>query len=327
MPLTFLNGGSPDYLGQLFTDSDSLLSNINATLQSAGLTTITNSPNLLEMNLLATDNSDSAAIRFTTNITANNTIELQVILAHDSTFSISSPTYKCFATNGQQNRLWLTADQDHLVLCIQDFGGLCYGLHAGYLLRLDPDDTFGFVIGIPCTSVYKSDAYRNQAPISHRYNYTIAKSYATGDKNWFAPATYFPNNSAIEGGEYPSTITGSYFGAGFMNRHANCLVPFGSSLINSSNNAGQNNHIGNVNALNNKSILGEYYAIEGIDTGSEYVDNVPGNQLGQRLYFRGVVQNVVVGMSHLLDGIQIEDLTGKRYISVGGLTYGGIRIA
>lgn len=329
MPLTFLNGGAPDYLGFNFTNSTDLLTEIHTTLLAAGLTSITNTPatGLIELNILALDNSDSHAIRFETNIN-QNVLELIVTLSYDSTFTTNSPAYKLFAENNQSNRLWLTCNSDHLVMCIQEFSGLCHGLHAGYLLRLDANDTYAFVIGIPCTSAYKLDAFNGQAPQSHRFNYTIAKSFHTNSTDWFAPATYFWRNNSESGGSYPDLSQGPYFGCGFMNRHANTILAFGSAVSNSSQNAGRNNHIGNSNGLNNKTILGEYYAIEGSDTGNQqsYTLNEPGKALGEKLYFRGVVQNVVVGMSHLLGGIQIEDEIGQRFISTGGLTYCGIRI-
>jgi len=327
MPLTFLNGGAPNYLGFNFTDSITLLTQMHTTLVAAGLTSITNTPasNIIELEFNATDNADTCAIRIETDIPQSGVLRLSITMAHTSTYAVSSNVYYAFGTDGQQNRLWLTANQDHLAMCVQNFGGLCTGLHAGYLLRLDSSDTYAFALGIPSSSVYRDDGFGGQSPTGDKVNYTIAQAYHDGTTNWFNPANGFRQNLVEAGGTYPRPGVGPYFGCGFINRHASCLMPFSSTISTSASNAGRNNTAGNVNGLNNKSILGEYFAVEGRILNNDYGSGK--GELAPSLYFRGVVQNVVVGMSHLIDGTQIEAVTGERYITTGGLTYQGIRIA
>jgi hypothetical protein len=327
MPLTFLNGTPPDYLGFSFTNSTSLLTAIHDTLVTAGCTSLTNTPGsgIVELLFNATDNSDNCAIRLTTSIPVAGRLRLSVRMAHTSSFTILSNEWRLECTNGSTNRLWLTCNQDHLAMVIQDFSGSCQSLYAGYLLRLDPSDTYAFVIGIPNTVVYdNSTSFNGQATNSNFFSIQIGRDFSTNSINWFYPQLGYFGSLSFNAGGRVSPINGPYFGFGFINRHCVAHLPAVDSNQTSSSNAARNCLNGNSNGLNNKTVLGEYYFVEGNTTDSSYGTNK--GILPPELYFRGVVQSVTVGMSHLLDGVQVTNNLGQRFISGGGLTYQGIRI-
>lgn len=327
MPLTFLNGTAPDYLGFSFSSATSLLTAIHDTMVTAGCTSLTNTPgsNLIELRFNAIDNSNTCAIRFTTSIPVVGRIRLSVRMAHTSAFSILSDEWRIECTNGSTNRLWLTCNQDHMAMVIQDFSGSCQSLFAGYLLRLDPSDTFAFVIGIPNTVVYEnSTSFNGQSTSSNFFSIQVGKDFSTNSINWFYPQNGYLVAASVNAGGRVSPNNGPYFGFGFLNRHCVAHTPALDSTQTSNLNAARNCLNGNANGLNNKTILGEYYFVEGNTTDSSYGINK--RVLPPELYFRGVVQSVAVGMSHLLDGVQVTNNLGQRFISGGGLTYQGIRI-
>jgi len=330
MPLTFLNGGSPTYQGIAFSDTTTLLTQIHDTMVTAGATSVTNTPasNLIELVLNATDNSDTCAIRFITSIPQAGTMRLSVYMAHTSGFTIVSPEYKIECVNGNPNNLWVTCNSDFVNICIQSFSGSAQAIHAGFFLRLDPAlDPFGFGVGIPHATAYSFSSYNGQQT-SQKVNLHVGKDISTGAINWFAPIDGFFNGTnttlSANSGRFPDPDQGAYFGQGFLNRHAAVVFPYIDAENTTNINAGRNCHIGNVNGVNAKTVIGEYYFIEGLTDPSGYGDDTRPTAIP--LFFRGVIQGIAVGGSHLLDAAQVEDTTGQRFISCGGLGYQLMRI-
>lgn len=324
MPEFFVNGGSPNYLGFSFTDSTSLLTQIHDSLQTGGWISITNTPgsNLIELTGTAIETPDTCHIRLTTSLVSGSQYNLNITLSQQNTFVTNSPTLPLRWENGFTNRLWIGGNQDYANFCIQSFSGEVRTIHAGFLDRVDPlNDPYGYAIGYVNNENRNSLITGQSSPNS--YMYYVAKAAHDG-ANWDSGFTRFVNQSGdisfVPGKS--STVFSAYV-SGTFNRHASCLCPYNTFSDTNTRNASRNGENGNINALNNKTILGEYFRVEGRGSSLDYA--VTG-QLPPLIYFRGVVKGAVVGMSHLLGGVQIEDALGRRFISGGDLRWQGIQI-
>ena len=321
MTLTFVNGGEPDYQGFSFSSGTNLLSKINDTLVLAGATSLSISSNQVRLRLNAIENSDTCFVQFY--LTTAGILRVQ--MAQTSAFTTLSPEFRIAFTEGSPNRLWMACNQDHWAIAIQGFNGSIQSLFGGYLLRLSSSDTFAYVIGIPTTIAYDRNGYNGQTN-SDSANLYVGKGFINGT-NWLAPVTRFPNaisSSSLDNNKsYINTRAGG-ISSGFTNRHLVSHTPIRNELNNDNDNAGRFASVGNNNGLNGKTVISEYYYIEGRASETDY--DIRNQQLAPLLFFRGVIQNVVVGFSHLLGGTQIETEDEKRYISGGDIYYQGIRI-
>jgi hypothetical protein len=99
---------------------------------------------------------------------------------------------------------------------------------------------------------------------------------------------------------------------------------------NDSFNAGYKSYLGQVNGVNNKPVLGDYYYIEGRGTENNYYRRYNPSEniyLPDQLYMRGVIKYAVIGCASLAPGTKITDTNGNTYLSCGTFGWQGFRIA
>lgn len=146
MPLTFLNGGEPNYTGQTFTTANELINHIETTLVSAGWVSISK--------VVGT----SVLLRGTSQ-TNNHNCWVEFVYADTSYLYIrgwleqaktnGSPqsTTSCRVVIGTENRLWITANSDAGCICIIPNSAPAQGVHFGFLDRLDTTDQWAWMVG------------------------------------------------------------------------------------------------------------------------------------------------------------------------------------
>lgn len=323
MTQIFINGGGPDYLGFNFTNSTSLLTELHTQLVAAGATSVVNTPleNLIEVQLNATDSSHFCLLRFYTEPAGGITRLTARISQSENLSSMHIPMAIRYEP-GLSNRLWAAIDSDHIALTIQTFSGVQTGLYFGFLDRVSPSvDEFAYIASFLHASNFGIANPGEATLLSTCY---IAKSAHTGS-NWHPIGSDYLNSTLATYYSQGTSSTGPMeYPQGTFNRHTTCVLPNSGSYVSTvASNAARNAFNGNANGLNNKTVLGEVYRIEGrgISTGYAIAGELP-----PLLYFRGVYKDVVTGMTHLLPGAQVEDTLGRRFISVGPLRWLGMRI-
>lgn len=323
MPLYFLNGGAPNYTGQLFTTSNSLLIHIRDTLISAGWVVINDSiPVSIIMSadgLNSSDplNPDKCFLSFTISEWSGvlNGKKLDVVGDITGDFNDTSTTFDHYFISDADNILYITADDDSGCLYLESFDGVSSNLHFGFLDRYHADsDTYGWMIGRidwRINNSYWAKSYRTQTswyPVGSDYymkdNIDSSKNagayQGTMDRytvfwNFSDSNNYFHNDGSGWGWERDSSVNSSYY----------C-------------------HKGGVNPITNLPILGEFYYLEG--RGETGYGNSLGNNIPPSLFYRGSVKHAVIGVGALSKKAQVTDNEGKRYLSAGGAESQGFRI-
>lgn len=323
MPLQFLNGGAPNYTGQLFNTSNSVLTHIRDTLSSAGWTVINDSiPSSITVSADALDsadplNPDKCYFSFTISDWDGvlNGKQLDVVGDIEGDFNDASTTFEHYFIEGADNILYITADDDSGCLYLEAFDGTNRNLHFGFLDRYSPDnDKFAWMIG------------RIDWRINNSY---WAKSYRTQNSWLQVGSDYYDsdnidssrNSGAYQGTMDRYTIFWNYSSTGYqLYDHSGSRGWTDANGVNSTYYC----HKGGINPFTNLPILGEFYYLEG--RGQSGYGNSLGNEIPPSLFYRGNVKHAVVGMGALSKKAQVTDSDGKRYLSAGGVEAQGFRI-
>lgn len=337
MALVFTNGGGPSYLGFEFTNSTDLLTEIHTRLLAAGWTSITNTPGSGLIEMYCTSGSDNMSVRFETAQIVSTSYELLLTAGQGIGFTVTQPFR--FAMPYEDtviNRLWICADQDHANICIQSFSGNTRGYHMGFHDRLDPvADPFGYSIGAIANFGMNNVILRNSANIAQPGHSSNRSSSGTSS-TYFGKSIYdgldwlpFCSEWSTNGDNPDTNATSdamSYNGCiiGICSRFTTSLKGVTITSV-ASNNAGRNCTIGNTNGVNDKAVLGEFWKLEG-RAQNQYATDAGEIFFGKPGYFRGIIKNCCVGMSHLLGGVQIVDTDGNRWLSVGDLRWQGMLV-
>lgn len=149
MPLTFLNGGAPNYSGQIFTTANALIDFIETTLVSAGWLSITKVVGTsVFLRGTSQTNNHNCWVEFVYADTSYLHVRgwLEQSKTNGSVQSTSTGTF-CRVAVGTENRLWITANGDAGCICIIPSSGTAQGVHFGFLDRIDPTDQWAWMVG------------------------------------------------------------------------------------------------------------------------------------------------------------------------------------
>ncbi len=307
MGLVFLNGGSPNYLGEVVTTETELLTEIKTILLSAGWSTHSDAISaskllIMRCGLSNGSGTDYGYVRFKTNVVNINSNSYELEIKGDqagNNVTVSGTNVLGFIS-GQNNNLWVTADDSSGCLALQSYDGTMRGVHFGFLDRIAITDTHAWMIGYLNNSLansYVSKCFKRQS-------------------NWVEMKTFWSSSNEF------TSINGGY--QGIWDRYTT-LITTTPSVADSNRNAGYLAYNGNINGVNNKPVMGEYYYIEG-DSNSNNAYTSYDNNRSPLLYMRGIVKYATVGLASLAQATQIEDLSGQRYISCGDFGWQGFRI-
>lgn len=318
MPIVFTNGtkDANGYPGFTFTTINACLEKIRDTLVSAGWTTINDSITASSKLIIR---GESAGHYCYANFTVlNGNIRVRADLLGTEVGGNLSPDLYLDVNVGQTNHLFLSADADAFCVAVrQGVTGIWMHCHLGFLSRPDPaNDQYGWMFGRlnvnPVYSYWARSRHSNQnwRSVSHDYSYNFASGTQGMD---YASSHYHPMSGIIDRYTVGANTT---------------------TLGQNSTNASYQYQNGAFNRLDNKYYLGAYYQLEGCGTlnvvnGAFYTNTGSFNTVTQSipLYYRGAVKFAVVGLASLGAGQQIEDATGKCYLSAGGFAVQGFRIA
>jgi hypothetical protein len=312
MSIQFINGGAPNYAGASFTSTSSLISLLETTFLAAGWSVVSKTSTILSVSCTA-----DCTVVFTRSTWAGgpaNGYGLSVTGLHSS---VSSPTHvlnTLYYVEGITNYLWGAIDQDSGVLATVD----SVGVHFGYLDRPNPSsDRWGWMIGnLSPSFILSNDQYPGVF---------YAKSFLNST-NWKSLSNDFrslASTSNIYG-------VGAYWGV--SDRYTTCIGSNPSAVgwavfsTNSNTNVGFNSNMGQINGVDLKPVLGEYYYVEGRESLTAYGSAASYEGRSPLLYFRGNVKHCVVGMSSLSNKSQVIDSYGRRFISSGSVGVQGFRI-
>lgn len=261
----------------------------------------------------------------------------------DSVGQSPTNTHAIQIATGFNNRLYLSVDEDSIVICTLVPQGVSNAVHAGYLDRLNTNDSKAIMIGY----VGSYSVYADSESISSGYwSYARALTYElefNKSLNWYPLLTCFSTASPSDletrkGRLNPST--GELHGSFNSTNDAMCS---GVTLLNGVNdsstywgwtgtspyNMQRGNYYGSKNRYSPRPLLLPYYYLEGTDIGTGYsTTNFPGTEDARvDLWCKGYVKNCVTGMGLSLEGEQWESPNGGIYLSTGGKGKQGMRIA
>lgn len=150
MPLTFLNGGAPNYSGQIFSSASDLIDHIETTLVAAGWVSITK---VVGTSVLLKGTSQTNNHNCWVEFIYGNTSYLHVkgwqaqnTNASPQSTTLGTGTF-CRVSIGFENRLWITANSDAGCICIIPSSAPAQGVHFGFLDRVDTSDQWAWMVG------------------------------------------------------------------------------------------------------------------------------------------------------------------------------------
>ena len=305
MPLVFLNGSSPDFMGYLFTTTADLINTLEATLQSAGWATQEKAGDGLTLLMRGTTsvNSHTCFVEFkvSTDISVANGFFLDQRGFHDAARSQGSPANVLRHTFvvGKPNRLWVTADNDSGCMAILDATNTMRGSHFGFLNRIDSNDRWAWMIGWIHVRGYQF-AY-------------VARS-GFNSTNWrLLSDDYSAYTSTANGGNQIWPVsTFDFMQRGLLHSNGYLWTATQHVFYNPMN--GRLNYTG-------RPIIDPYCYQEGRGSATNYSTSVP------PLYFRGLVKHAYCGVASLSSGAQVVDTSTARILSVGSAgAWQGMRI-
>lgn len=154
MPLTFLNGGAPNYSGSVVSTATALIDQIDDTLKAAGwdsIEKVTGVKTFLRGTSLT--NNHNCWIEISVDISylhvrgwLESSRTNPSSMASPLSTSIGTGTF-CRVSLNTENRLWITANQDAGCICIIPNSAASYGIHFGFLDRIDATDQWAWMIG------------------------------------------------------------------------------------------------------------------------------------------------------------------------------------
>ncbi len=317
MPVTFLNGSAPSYLGQTFTTATELIDLIESTLVTAGWTTVNKVSGTSLFIRGVTTNSHNCWVDFV--ISGSNTLTIRGWLEAAKTNGSPDAIHTATFTAGSTNRLWITADQDAGCLCLFNASGACVGYHFGFLDRVDNTDANAWMIGrLHASGIVYAYVARS------RINNTIWRRLGLD---------FHMGTSDPIGGVVPPTNPGGHFGVPINTFDFVKRLMVTSNFVNtlytetSSYNAGYLAYNGGLNYDGNV-ICDRYGYLEGRGSTTAY-----GSAGNNTLYFRGFAKFAYCGVASLAAAAQaINPITPEgnsltyRILSVGGTQWQGMRI-
>jgi hypothetical protein len=334
MPTIYSNGGSPNYLGNVVADGTGILTQIRDDLLLAGWTTHTS--NILTGNtfgqfvtmVCAPINTIGPGVYYRFSIADGSDsvaqgINLVVQGSTSSAFTTASKQYYLtYVDYNQASRLWITADGESFAICLASFATLAGGIHGGYLDRVEDTDTGAYCIGYILGD--HTIRYPNNADTTRAF-YQIGIAAHDGVTAWKEILDDFD----FDGFNLPASSSRKLAPTqGYFDRYTVCTVPYqafdaNANSTNATRNPGYRAQKGKLNGLNNKAVLGEYFVTEGRGNQTNYTVS---GVLAPILYYRGNTKWNVVGMSSFPGGGQVEDVAGRRFLSVGSLGWQGMLI-
>ncbi len=335
MPLTFVNGGSPDYMGSSFTTTSGLLTTIRNTLVTAGWTTVTDaitaSSNLLMRGVTAVNNHNcwvEFTVKNNAGVTNGKFLVIRGWLQALGTNKSPDDSTRLAFIETADNRLWMNCNQDYGCISILSNDGQMLPIHFGFADRISNSDDSAWYVG------YIASFHRNAY---------VARKVQDNTQIWHVTEREFTNALSLSTFhstipvDFTSAVTASYSNTnylvqGLFDRYTVGLgTGTGAHYVAT---GGLTTHVsqysfnGNVNAVDNLPVLGEYFHMEGKSSLAGYTASTGGsNTFAATLYFRGVIQGAVVGLASLAAGVRVIDTEGNVYLSGGGVTYQGFRIA
>lgn len=306
MPLTFLNGGSPNYTGFQFTSTSGLLTEIESTLNTAGWTTISSSSTELFIRGNSIIGNYPCFIDFVVSGTSPN-LTLTMRAWQESTKTTGSPAgiHTLTFTNGQINRLWLTANEEAGCVCIFNQNGASVGIHFGFLARYETTDANAWMIGR-----LHSSGYLYAYVAKSKFNNTNWRQLSL-DYNQYGNDPYNPPfpNAPLQLSTFDLLAR-----IGFTSPS-----PFTNTT---STNVGYLAYNG-IRNYDGNCVIDPYLYIEGRGG----IGNYGSTPYPYSLFVRGLVQFGFCGVANLQAGQYCNDpITGNKILSVGGLQWQGMRI-
>jgi hypothetical protein len=318
MATRFINGGEPNYLGFPFNSEIELLEKIRDEAVLAGWTVENDlivAQSQMTLSAISGVNAHKCYLVFKIEDNPDITLGKKLALYGDLTgtgASISPTVYTQFI-GGQEGRLWAAITESHMGICTVGTDGEYRGIHGGFCDRVDPiNDSGAWYIGYISGYIYDNYVAR-----------------AAHDQEIWRQL----NNSNIirDGGNWASNNKEDGGCMGCMDRYT---VGTGKRVSNTntfSNGSYPNQSpiylciYGQVNRGGGSPVLGDYYLPEGRGGIYDYGYKDGSTTFANKLYFRGVIPNLRVGMASLIGGVQVS--TGEqRILSVGERTWQGLRI-
>lgn len=310
MTVYFFNGGSPAYLGQVFTTSTSLLTTIKDNLLSAGWSLQSDqiSANSYVIMKGTTDNTHYCWVKFSTFVQSagvEERLRIQGDLDGNNTTLSGTGIYLSYKPS-VNNYLYITADNDSGCICIYpDTSLVTRGGHFGFIDRIDTSDQYAWSVG--------------DLDITGLDNKYVAKS-KHNNTNWRQISDDFSgsDNCTTMGTNSCAPIQGIF------DRYT-VAYTFGatSPLTNTAtSNAAYQAYNGRVNPVTNYPILDSYFYLEGRGSTTAY-----GSSMGGGLYYRGDIKHAVTGIASYVGAVQLVTTDSQRFISAGGVGWQGFRIA
>lgn len=288
MPLTFLNGGAPNYSGQTFTTANDLINHIETTLVSAGWVSITKvvGTSVLLKGTSQTNNHN-CWVEFiyadTSYLHVRGWLEQAKTNGSPQSTTLGTGIF-CRVSIGFENRLWITANSDAGCICIIPNSAPAQGVHFGFLDRIDTSDQWAWMVG-NIGNVVTSGSIPNA--YSAKDKYSLSNNISS---NWRSIAIDMPMTR--QWGTYDATWADT--------------------------NTGRRNYDG-------ACLIRPYFWLEGrVTSPSEAsVSTAPNSP-----YFRGNVQYAYTGMASTSAGtFGTDPISGFRFMSVGDSSWQGMRIA
>lgn len=309
----FINGGAPNYTGHLFTTTSGLLSVLQSTFTSAGWTVFSSTSTSLVVTCHADCFISFDRVVWTGGPTNGYSMTIRG-LHSTNVYSPSDQINSLLYVEGSNNYLWGVIDEDSGCLCTTD----SVGVHFGYLDRPNPaSDRWGWMVGNLSIDMRYPNSYWAKSFFDSTNWKSVGASFTTT-----ASATYTAN--IVQSGAFWGVIDRYTTAVSVQNTSTTTTSNFLGNTVNT--NAGYGAHNGQVNGVDSKPVVGEFYYVEGRTPTSYGSAGSPNGSLSIPLFFRGNVKHAVVGLASLPNKAQVVDTYGRRFISSGGIAVQGFRI-
>ncbi|ELS01209.1 hypothetical protein Xen7305DRAFT_00009110 [Xenococcus sp. PCC 7305] len=294
--MPYLNSETPFFDGSVFTTGAEALVLIRDNLTD--WVVVADNVSTTESLLMrgATDNDHRAHVKFSVN---GSFLEVRGDYYGDD--SVLSDPLQISFNPGENNKLWLTFDNDSVVIPIRSKFIYKGAFYCGFLDRFDTSDADAWLIAIAGNEIKKAIVARA------KHDGTIFKRI--GDD--FLNADNFAS----------PTLNGGYQGVFDLATVAN---PYSSFLSSDRRNAGYSAHLGQVNKRNDRPVITRMFYLEGRGSVTGYLSS--GNN-PQPLYNRGYLKHIGKGFAKVPQGKIELDSRGDRYLVFGGDGLGAVKVA
>lgn len=307
---SYFNGGSPNFLGQLFTSSSELLTLIRNNLLTENWVTHNNQISGGNFVIMRgqTTNNHNCWVRFSTSVVSAGVQERLTVQGdldgNNTTLSASGVTLNY--RPGANNYLYLSCDNDSGCLCIFPDPALTVrSCHFGFVDRIDITDQWAWYVGdFDVTGLNNKYAARSRHNLTNWRQISDDFSGSTG----FSTLNSSTASPPLQGIWDRYTI--SQFSA-----HSPIFSGIGST------NAAYLAYNGRTNPITNLPILDSYFYIEGRGSNTAYGSGMTGG-----LHYRGDIKHAVTGVASYNGGVQLLTIDGQRYLSGGTQGWQGFRI-